>query len=124
MANLVLNTKTYGGRGVVNAIAEYVNAGVGLLAAFARLTGSVKLPSGKEAKANIQWRLRLPVVAEEASSCACPGEAIDEIDCYIQVRATKGVSTAVRTDFALQVKDLVATPEFQASIISFTQPGG
>lgn len=124
MANITLNTKVFSGRGVVNAIASYMNTALGLLAGFGTVTGSVRLPSGKDAKANIQWRLKLPIVAAEASACACPGEAVDEIDCYIQVRATKGVTAADRTDFALQVKDLVALPEFQQSIINFTQPTG
>lgn len=124
MSNLTLNTKVYTGRGVANAIASWMNAGVGLLAGFAHASANVRLPQGKDAKANIQWRLKMPVVAEEASACACPGTAIDEIDAYIQVRCTQGVSSAVRTDLALQLKDLVATPEFQASIISFQQPVG
>lgn len=122
MTNIVLNTKTYSGRGLSNLIASWVNTASGLLAAFAQLTGSVRLPQGKDAKANIQWRLRVPIVATEASSCACPGSLVDEIDAYIQVRVSQGVTDTVRTDFALQLKDLVATPEFQASITSFQQP--
>lgn len=124
MTDITLNTKVYSGRGIANLIATWVNMASGLLAAFAQLTGSVKLPSGKEAKANIQWRLKVPIVAEEASSCACPGQVVDEIDAYIQVRCSQGVSSAVRTDFALQLKDLVATPAFQESIASFQQPVG
>lgn len=124
MANLVLNTKTYVGRGVSNLIAQWANMAAGVLAGIAYVTGKVRLPSRKGEKVLIDWRMRLPVVTTEASACACPGEAIDEIDCYIQVRATQGVSQAVRTDFALQVKDLVATTDFQSSIINFTQPTG
>lgn len=124
MANLSLNTKTYTGRGLANLVATWTNMASGLLAAMARVTGSVRLPVRKDEKANIQWRLRVPVVIEDASACACPGEIVDEIDAYIQVRCTQGISTTVRTDFALQLKDLVATTDFQSSIISFQQPTG
>lgn len=124
MANLTLNSKVYTGRGLANLIASWVNMASGLLSAFAQVTGSVKLPQGRDAKANIQWRLKMPIVAEEASACACPGSVVDEIDAYIQVRCSQGVTSAVRTDFALQLKDLVATTDFQSSIISFQQPTG
>lgn len=124
MGNIVLNTKTFGGRGIIAGVASYLEATAGVLAGFLTLTGSVKLPQAKLAKAKTEWRLRIPVVTEDASACACPGEAVDEIDCYIVVRASQGTSTAVRTNMALMVKDLTASPEFQASVISFTQPNG
>lgn len=124
MANIVLGTKTYTGRGIANLIASWVDAATGLIASFASLTGSVRLPQGKETKANIQWRLKIPVTAAEASACACPGDVIDEIDAYIQVRCTKGVPLTVRTEMADQLADLVASSEFQTSITNFQQPVG
>lgn len=124
MANIVLDGVTYTGRGLANAIATYVNAASGILAGFARVTASVFLPTRKGEKAKIQWHLRIPVVTEEPSSCACPGDVVDEIDCYITVRATQGVSAAVREDMANQIADLTALPEFSSSIVSFDQPTG
>jgi len=125
MSNLTLNTKVYNGRGIVAGISNWLNTASGVLASFSRVTASVFVPnasSGSKAKAVVKWNLRIPLVAEEASACACPGTVIDELDCYIQVRMSQGVSESVRTDAALQVKDLVASSEFQASIISLTQP--
>lgn len=124
MANITLNTKVYGGRGVIDRVASWMNQASGILAGFASLTGFVKLPQRKEERVNIQWRLRIPVIATDPSACACPGAVVDEIDCYIQIRATQGVSPAVRTDLALQVKDLTASTEFQQSVINFLQPTG
>lgn len=124
MANIVLNTKTYNGRGVANGIATYMETSAGFLAGFSPVTGSILLPAGRDAKGHVKWRLSLPVMAEEASACACPGEEIDLIDAFIQVRASRGVSATVRTDFGLRLKDLVALPEFQASIASLSQPTG
>jgi len=124
MANIVLNTKTYGGRGVVNGLASYLDATTGLLSAFRTLSASIRLPSRKGEKANIQWRLKFPIPAADPSACACPGDIVDEADVYIQVRVSQGVSEAVRTDLATQVKDLTARAEFTASIVSFTQPTG
>lgn len=128
MSDLTLNTKEYGGRGVANGISRWLNTAAGLISAFASATASVTIPTAAKRtgavapKAHVKWNLKMPIVTEEASSCACPGDAIDEIDAYIQVRISSGVSETVRTDFALQLKDLVATPEFQASIISLSQP--
>lgn len=122
MANIVLNTKTFLGRGIAAGISSWTNMATGVLAAIASVTAKVRLPLKKEEKAVIDWRLRYPIVADEASACACPGALVDEIDVYIQVRSTQGTSTAARTDVALMVKDLTASSDFQNSVISFTQP--
>jgi len=124
MANIVLDGVTYTGRGLANQIATWVNAASGILAAFGRVTASVFLPTRKGEKAKVQWHIRIPVVTDEPSSCACPGDVVDEIDCYITVRATQGVSATVREDMADQIKDLTALADFKASIVSFDQPNG
>ena len=120
MANIVLNTKTYIGRGIANAIATWMETSAGVVAAFSAVTASLRL----DTKVRVQWKLEVPVVATEASSCVCPGQVLRVSDANLQIRMDPGATTAERTDFALRLKDLVASPEFQASIISISQPTG
>lgn len=120
MGNIVVNTKTYNGTGVISGIGQYTERSGGIAAAFSSLTASVVLG----VKSRIHWKLRLPVVADEASSCACPGQVVRSADADLAIRMDPGMTLAERTDFALRLKDLVASPEFQASIISLQQPTG
>lgn len=120
MANIVLNTKTYNGRGLLNGIARYVESSGGIAAAFSPLSGTVNLDS----KSRARWKLDMPVVAEEASACACPGSVIRVANADINIRMDLGMTLAERTDFADRIKDLVSHADFRASIISLTQPTG
>lgn len=117
--SLTLNTKVFTFDGISNAIATFSNRAAGIVAGFLSSSASIRL--SKE-KSRITWKLGYPVVATEASACACPGEALRRSDCDINVRMDPGVTTAERTDFALALKDLVASPEFQASIINLQTP--
>lgn len=123
MANITLNTKVYNGSGVLNGIAQYIERSGGVAGAFGALTASVKVAFGT-AKSRIHWKVGMPVVAEEASACACPGTVVTRLDADIDVRMDPNASVAERTDFALRLKDLVASTEFQSSIIDLQQPTG
>lgn len=123
MANITLNTKVYNGSGVLNGIAQYFERSGGVAGAFSALTASVKVAFGT-AKSRIHWKLGYPVVAEEASVCACPGTVTRRLDADVDIRLDPTATVAERTDFALRLKDLVASPEFQASIINLQQPTG
>lgn len=116
--SIILNTKTYGFSGIANAISTFVNRDGGIAAAFSTITASLRF----DTKVRGQWKLEVPIVAEEASSCACPGDVVKVSDLNLSFRLDKGLTTAERTDFALRVKDLVASPEFQASIINLALP--
>lgn len=120
MANITLNTKTYTGRGVINSLSTYVELSGGIAASFSPLTASMKM----DTKSRVLWKLEVPVVAAEATSCACPGQVLRVSDASIQIRMDLGATVAERTDFALRLKDLVASPEFQASITNLQQPVG
>jgi len=124
MANIVLNTKTYSGNGVVNGIASYTERSAGVAGGFSPLTMSVSLPSGDKAKSRAHVKIGMPIVATEASECACPGATLRRADADLNVRMDPTLSLAERTDFALRLKDLVASSEFQAMLISLQQPAG
>lgn len=123
MANITLNTKVYNGAGVLNGIAQYFERSGGIAGAFSQLTASVVVGFAK-AKTRVHWKIGMPVVATEASACACPGDAVRRLDADMTVRMDSTATLAERTDFALRLKDLVASAEFQQSIINFQQPTG
>lgn len=123
MANITLNTKVYNGVGILNGIAQWFERSGGLAGAFSSLTASVVVGFAKS-KSRVHWKIGMPVVAAEASACACPGDAVRRLDADINVRLDSTATLAERTDFALRLKDLVATTEFQQSIINFQQPTG
>lgn len=120
MGNITLNTKTYNGSGVTNGIAQYIERSAGVAGGFSPVTGTVR----QDSKSRVQWKLAQPVVAEEASACSCPGSVIRVMDANIQIRLDLGATLAERTDFALRLKDLVASADFQSSIINLQQPAG
>jgi hypothetical protein len=117
--SLTLNTKVFTFDGIANAIAAFSNRAAGVVAGFKTVTASIRLTPEKS---RVTWKAGFPVVAEEATSCACPGNVVRRLDADINVRMDPGATTAERTDFALSLKDLVASPEFQASIISLQTP--
>lgn len=123
MTNIVLNTKTYSGNGVINGTATYTDRSAGTAAGFSPLTGAVALGGGS-ALSRIRWKLAVPVITTEATPCACPDDVIRVGDVDVVVRFAKGATVAERTDLADRLKDLVSSAQFRASIISLEQPTG
>ena len=121
-----LNTKAYAFSGIANSITSYLyKAAGGVSNAFSVVTAQVGLASANspnDAKNRVKWKLSMPAVAESASACACPGSVVSLADADITVRFTKNMTDTERTDFGLRLQELVATPEFQASLVSFPQP--
>lgn len=119
MSNLTLNTKVYTGSGLVNAIYTWMQRTAATFGAWSRASVQIGFTTQK---ARVNWKLAVPVVAEDATACACPGDVTRLAAADINVRFDPGATTAERTDFALQLKDLVASPDFQASLINFQYP--
>lgn len=118
---ITLNTKIFSFSGFIQgAIARYLNAGTGTAAGFKLLTSKVEEPT-KDGKIKIRWKVKLPVVVSEAE-CMCPGGMVRENFADVVVTVHNSSPTAERTDIALSLKDLVASPEFQASIINLQTP--
>lgn len=122
MANLTLNTVVYNGMGIVNALAQWVSRAAGVASGFAYVKARIRFDDPKFVR--IKWTANLPTVATADSSCSCTGEMLRFIDADISIRVATQSTTAERTDFALRLKDLVATTDFQSSIINLQQPTG
>ena len=116
--SLTLNTKVYPFAGIVSGVTSYVYRGLGLAGLFSPVTASVKV----DTMARVQWKLRVNNPQPEDSGCCTtdPVAGFEEAD--IKIRMSPNATTAERTDFALRLKDLVATTEFQSSIINLEQP--
>lgn len=119
MSNLTLNTKVFTGSGLANAIYTWYYRAAGVVVGWAKASVNVQLGVQKN---RVNWKLNEPVVAEEATSCACPSTVLRNAAADISVRFDAGATTAERTDFALKLKDLVASADFQNSLINFEYP--
>lgn len=117
--SLTLNTKVFTFDGISNAIATFSNRAAGVVAGFLQSSASVRFTPEKS---RITWKLGFPVVQTEASACGCPGDVLRRLDADLNIRLDPSATTAERTDFALSLQDLVASPEFQASIINLQVP--
>lgn len=119
--SLTLNTKIFSFTGYIQgAIARYLNAGSGTANGFKTATAKVEEPN-REGLIKVRWKLKLPVVVSEAS-CECPGGNVRDNFADIVVSISSSALAAERTDIGLSLKDLVASPEFQASITNLQTP--
>ena len=119
--SLTLNTKVYPFTGwIQGAIARFMNSDAGAANGFRVATGKVDTPTtGTDYK--VRWKLQLPTVVSEAD-CGCPGGIVRKNFADIVVTVSSSALAAERSDLALSLKDLVASPEFQASITKLQTP--
>lgn len=119
---ITLNTKAYTFRGFnAQAISVFLNTAAGVARGFLSLTAKIDGGPGSDSL-KVRWKLKLPTVATTADACACPGTMVREIFADIVVTVPASATQAERDDMALQLKDLTATPEFQASVKALTAP--
>ena len=121
MSNLTLNTKTYTGAGLVNGLVSWIERSLGIASGFSVTRSSLRTDPEKGGKVRGKWDIDMPIVATESSACSCAGDVLRTADANISFRLDKRLTLAERTDFALRLKDLVASAQFQASIINLEQ---
>lgn len=125
--SLSLNTKVYAYAGVVGNYSRYAYKTLGLAQLFSWATGWVsvgtkRVKGGAIEPTHVKWRLKVAVPVPGDSECGCSGDVKGEITAFIDITIDSSLDQAARTDFALRLKDLVGTPEFQGTIISLEQP--
>lgn len=122
--SITLNSKVYNFVGFdKNGVSVYQEVSAGVPTGFSYLTCRVVQSTDNKADVAVRWRLTMPIVAATDSDCSCAGSVLrtyryDEGKVSIPAAAL----AAERTDFALRLKDLVASAAYQASITSLTQP--
>lgn len=119
MSNIVLNSLNYVGSGILNGASNWWNRAAGLVNAFGHLTARVNY---NPTKTVVGWKLTVPVVATEDSSCGCVGEVVRTTLVDIQVRFDRGATAAERLSVKEQVEDLVASSQFGTSITDLVLP--
>ena len=119
---ITLNTKVYTFRGFLNgAIARYLEGTTGTPAGFNVLTATVNDATKNSPYVKVRWKLKLPTV-DAAASCECPDGVNHENFVDVVISVSTRSSAAERDNLAKQIKDLAASPEFQASIASLVTP--
>lgn len=120
--SITLNTKVYNwGQFDPSGTGRYFNSGTGVPSSFSNLTAKVTYGQGGKSS-RVKWRLVLPVVATEASACACPSDVLRTHYVDVTYDSPSTSSTAERTDVRLRLKDLIASPEFISSWDNLVQP--
>lgn len=116
--SLTLNSKVYPFAGIAGGISSYMYRALGLAALFSSATIQVRF----DTMSRVQAKLKVVNPVPEDSGCCTtdPVNGFSEAD--IKIRMSPNATAAERTDFALRLKDFVATTEFQSSIINLEQP--
>lgn len=118
---ITLNTKAYAFAGFnANQQSVYKHTGGGLPSSFSYLTTKVNTGTGK-ADSTARWNLSVPHVAVDASACACPGGVLGTDYIRIETSVSPVTTAGERTDLWTRIRDLVASPEFMASIENLSQ---
>lgn len=118
---ITLNTKVYNFAGFVQNISRYWNREAGYPSGFLALTAKID-DATVSAPFKVRWKLKLPTVASTNDDCTCAGQVINEVFADIVVTVPATSSQAERDAIATSVKDLTATPEFQASVKALAVP--
>ena len=73
MSNIVLDGRTYYGNGITNGVNLWQNRAAGTVSGFTDLTAQVNYT---KTKVNVLSKLRLPILMEGDSACACEGTVL------------------------------------------------
>lgn len=125
---ITLNSVVYNWAGFdASGTSRWTATAAGVASAFSNLTARVTIgtTTAKDSRpSRAKWRIQIPVIATEDSSCACVGSVLrtSYVDLVADFAST--ATLAERTDVLNRIKSLVLTPEFSASILSLSQPAG
>lgn len=122
--SLVLNGKTYDFAGFdQNGVSTFKETSSGIPGGFSYVTCKVTTPNTTKADSQVKWRLTMPILASEDSSCACEG-AVLRMYRWEDGKSVipSGSLLAERQDFLARVTALVATTQYIASVNNLVQP--
>lgn len=120
MSNIVANTLTYVGDGILNGIARFTERSAGVLAYFRVISGSIS-SNGTSKKTSVKWKVVLPFPDAEPTSCPCDGAApFSDTIINVDIRVDSRSDLAYRTAVYNTVKDLIASTNYQSSVKDLT----
>lgn len=118
MSDIVLNSLTYVGNGITNAVSYWYERSKGIVAAFSTLTCRV---SYNPSKTVVQWKATIPVVIEPAEGC-CTVAPMSNTIIDVTLRFDRELPSAERVDALTRLQELVLKPEFTGSVTNLVQP--
>lgn len=119
MSNIVLNSLTYVGTGILQGVSWFWERSAGIVSAFRSLSCRINFA---DKRSNVQWKVVLPVTKAEDTACGCTGEVLRTAVVTITVHHDQLATVAERTATLTSVRDLVASTPFGESITSLTLP--
>lgn len=123
-ASVTLNSVVYAPGGSDKGTVTWVNRDGGVLNSFSTLRqnyqdGNGAATSGSASAATkVVFRLAVPVVATQDSTCACTGKLLKSSTVQISVWMDPALTAAERADIAARAKDLAASAVFTAAVAS------
>lgn len=119
--SITLNGKVYNfAQFDQNGTSRFINSSSDTPSGFSPLTARVSGPTAKAMK--VKWRLAIPTVATEASSCSCPGAVLSTDYVTIECDLASNGSATSRADVLARITSLVGSTQFGASITTLVQP--
>lgn len=119
--SITLNSKVYNwAQFDPNGVSRYLETSSGVPTGYSNLTAKVTVGSGKTQK--VKWRLAIPTVATEASSCSCPGAVLSTDYIEVSAEVASNGALASRSDLLARLRSLVLTTQFASSIENLVQP--
>lgn len=119
---LTLNTKVYSLQSDQGGIITWSETSGGIPTGFSDASLSLRKPAKAGSPWRIELHLDLPQIAEVANECACPGQILASEKARVIVELPGTATTAIRTDFGLRLKDLMANAQIQATIANLVRP--
>lgn len=117
MSNIVLNSLTYVGNGIVNGLNSFIERSAGIVNGFRYLNNRITLGD----RSIVSWKLAVPVLVAADSPCGCAGAV--KYTAYVDVvtKFDRAATADERAAILQSTKDLVAHANFGASITSLVQ---
>lgn len=109
---LTLNAVAYAPRGTQNGVSTWAKVSDTALGGSTSLVSQSLRGPLDTGDSRVRVVLRSPIVATEASACACPGQTIGQLDFDGTVKIPNMATGVQRADFRKRVKDYFASTEF------------
>ncbi len=130
--SITLNSVVYNWSGFdTSGTSRWTATAAGIASAFSNLTAKVTMIAGPSVKGVVQpktskvkWRIQIPVIATEDSSCACVGSVLRTSYADIAVDFDATATAAERIDMLDRIQALVLTTPFIDSVEDLVQPVG
>lgn len=113
MSNIVLDGKTYTGNGITNGVNLWQNRSAGTVAGFADLTTQINYT---KTKVNVLSKIRVPVLADSDTACACEGTVLRTNYVDLNFRFDVSANQSDRDAMWQAVKDWVDSGQFAALV--------